>query len=285
MLERRNAPRITRRNAPRITRRNAPRRERSMHFDFATILLIAAVVTGLIWGLDAWLWAPKRRAATEPERQREPVIVDYARSFFPLIVIVLVLRSFLGEPFRIPSGSMMPTLEIGDFILVNKYSYGIRLPVVNRKIVEIGAPQRGDVAVFRYPEDPRIDFIKRVVGLPGDHVVYHDRQLFINGEPVPQSFVGPYGSYPLHAYQRFSERLGEHEHQLLVMPGRESAPLEFHVPPGRYFVMGDNRDNSNDSRDWGMVPDENLVGRAVLVWMSWAPGRGPVWSRIGTRID
>lgn len=255
-----------------------------MHFDFATMLLIAAVVTGLIWGLDAWVWAPKRRAATEPERQREPLIVDYARSFFPLIVIVLVLRSFLGEPFRIPSGSMMPTLLVGDFILVNKYTYGIRLPVVNRKVVEIGAPRRGDVAVFRYPVQPRVDFIKRIVGLPGDHVAYRDKRLFINGEPVPQSSAGPYGSFPEHALQRMTERLGDAEHELLVMPGRASAELEFYVPEGEYFVMGDNRDNSNDSRDWGTVPDENLVGRAVLIWMSWAPGNGPAWDRFGKRI-
>lgn len=253
-----------------------------MHLDFATVLFIAALVTGVIWALDARIWAPRRRAAGV---DREPVVVDYARSFFPLIVIVLVLRSFIGEPFRIPSGSMLPTLAVGDFILVDKFSYGIRLPVINRKVIDVGAPERGEVAVFRYPLDPRVDFIKRIVGLPGDRIEYRDKQLFVNGEPVPQSFLGPFGAYPVHALQRHGETLGDNEYETLVMPGRERGPLEFVVPDGEYFVMGDNRDNSNDSRDWGTVPDANLVGRAVLVWMSWAPGEGPVWSRIGTRIN
>lgn len=255
-----------------------------MHFDFATILVIAAVVTGLIWAADAWLWASARRAETDPERQRVPVVVDYARSFFPLIVLVLVLRSFVGESFRIPSGSMLPTLAVGDFILVNKFAYGLRLPVVDIKVVEVGAPRRGDIAVFRYPADPRVDFIKRVVGLPGDHLVYRDKQLFVNGVAVPQQVAGAYGSFPEHALQRRTEQLTDTAYETLVMPGRDAPALEFFVPEGEYFVMGDNRDNSNDSREWGTVPDENLVGRAFLVWMSWAPGEGPVWHRIGTRI-
>lgn len=256
-----------------------------MHFDFAAALVLGALVTGLVWGLDALLWAPRRRAAAGDDgRVREPVVVDYARSFFPLILVVLVLRSFIGEPFRIPSGSMLPTLLVGDFILVNKFAYGLRLPVVDTKIMDVGAPARGDVIVFRYPEEPRVDFIKRVVGLPGDHVVYRDKQLFINGEAVPQEDAGPYGSYPVEALQRRRERLGGVEHELLVMPGRQAGELEFSVPEGEYFVMGDNRDNSNDSREWGTVPEGNLVGRAFLVWMSWAPGDGPLWRRFGTRI-
>ena len=256
-----------------------------MHFDFSAALVLGALVTGVVWAADAWLFAPRRRADAVGSEPREPVVVDYARSFFPLIVIVLVLRSFVGEPFRIPSGSMLPTLLVGDFILVNKFAYGLRLPVVDTKILDVGEPQRGDVIVFRYPEDPSVDFIKRVVGVPGDHVVYRDKQLFINGEPMPQSFVGPYGAYPVEAIQVRSETLGGDPHGILVMPGRgSSAALEFSVPAGEYFVMGDNRDNSNDSRGWGMVPEANLVGRAFLVWMSWVPGEGPLWSRLGTVI-
>lgn len=254
-----------------------------MHFDFSAALVIGALVTGLVWAFDALMFAPRRRLAATPAR--EPVVVDYARSFFPLIVGVLFLRSFVGEPFRIPSGSMVPTLLVGDFILVNKYAYGLRLPVVDTKILEVGAPERGDVVVFRYPQDPSVDFIKRVVGLPGDRIAYRDKQLFVNGEAVPQSHVGAYGDYPIQAVQLRRERLGDSEHALIVMPGRDAEPLEFSVPEGEYFVMGDNRDNSNDSREWGTVPEGNLVGRAVVVWMSWVPGEGPMWSRIGTWID
>lgn len=251
---------------------------------FATMLILAVLVTGLVWALDALVWAPRRRAAYGDDA-REPVAVDYARSFFPLLLVILLLRAFVGEPFRIPSGSMLPTLEIGDFILVNKYAYGLRLPVLNHKIVEVGAPRRGDVAVFRYPADTRTDFIKRVVGVPGDHIEYRGKRLFINGEEMPQELLGPYGAYPVQVVERRAERIGETPHELLIMPGRDYPDLEFYVPEGQYFVMGDNRDNSNDSREWGMVPEDHLVGRAVLVWMSWAPGRGPVWNRFGTRIN
>ncbi len=256
-----------------------------MHFDFAAALVLAAAVTGLIWLADALFWAPARRAASDPDRQREPVVVDYARSFFPLIVIVLVLRSFLGEPFRIPSGSMMPTLMAGDFILVNKYTYGLRLPVVDHKILDLGSPERGDIVVFRFPQDPSVDFIKRVIGLPGDHIVYREKQLYINGEPVPQRELGGSGGYPSQDLEIRHETLDGTVHEILVMPGRGEPALEFYVPEGEYFVMGDNRDNSNDSRVWGTVPDRNLVGRAFLVWMSWEPGGGPVWDRFGTKIQ
>lgn len=253
-----------------------------IHFDFATALVVAAAITGTIWLIEVLWWRKRRDPAVGAE---EPVIVDYARSFFPLIILVLVLRSFLGEPFRIPSGSMQPTLEIGDFILVNKFAYGLRLPVTNFKFLEIGVPQRGDVAVFKYPLDTRVDFIKRIIGVPGDHIVYRDKQLYINGELAPQSVQGPYGAFPVSVIERREELIRDVPHELLVMPGRDTPELEFYVPEGRYFVMGDNRDNSNDSREWGMVPEENLVGRAVAVWMSWAPGRGPVWNRFGTRIN
>lgn len=255
-----------------------------MDFDFALVLVLLAVVTGVIWLLDVVRWAPRRRARLGDDAPL-PVVVDYARSFFPLILLVLVLRSFVGEPFRIPSGSMLPTLEVGDFIFVNKAAYGLRLPVVNYRIFATGTPERGDVAVFRYPPDPSVDFIKRVIGLPGDLVQYRNKRLYINGEEVPQDSLGAYAEYPVQLVERRLEILGGEGHEMLVMPGRNSPDLEFRVPEGQYFVMGDNRDNSNDSREWGMVPEENLVGRAVMVWMSWAPERGPVWSRIGTRIE
>lgn len=267
--------------------------------DFATMMVIALAVCGAIWALDARLWAPKRRAALaaataatggslgEDERQRiykEPLLVEYARSFFPVILIVLLLRSFLVEPFRIPSGSMIPTLWVGDFILVNKFTYGIRLPVVNRKIIDVGAPERGDVVVFRFPTDPSTDYIKRVIGLPGDRIEYRDKTLFVNGEPLPQHYIGPYTEVstgiPLPA-RLYVESLGGAEHELVVHPdyiGRLDIG-EWRVPAGHYFVMGDNRDNSNDSRAWGYVPESNLVGKAFLIWMNWSS-----WSRIGDGI-
>lgn len=278
-----------------------------MNFDFPTILVAATFVTGLIWAMDALLWAPKRRQAAqalkeqaggdgEPEPAalagvlKEPTVVEYAKSFFPVILIVLLLRSFLVEPFRIPSGSMMPTLLVGDFILVNKYAYGIRLPVLNRKIIAIGAPQRGDVMVFRFPKDPSIDYIKRVVGVPGDRVVYRDKTLFVNGEKVAQVPAGRYIgtgsglSYSGAGVRR--ENLSGVEHDILVMPRQRGANSDVTVPEGHYFVMGDNRDNSNDSRYWGFVPDENLIGKAFMIWMNWdSAGNGVGWDRIGDSIE
>lgn len=266
--------------------------------DFATIMVIALAVCGLIWAVDARLWAPGRRAALaaagadlkEEDRQRiakEPLLVEYARSFFPVILIVLLLRSFLVEPFRIPSGSMIPTLWIGDFILVNKFAYGIRLPVVDMKIIDIGEPKRGDVVVFRYPDDPSTDYIKRVVGLPGDRITYHSKTLFINGQPAPQQPAGPYTEVdtgiPLPAKLQM-ESVDGVEHKMVVHPdyfGRLDAG-DWRVPEGSYFVMGDNRDNSNDSRAWGFVPEKNLVGKAFMIWMNWS--NGVTWNRIGDSI-
>jgi signal peptidase I len=202
---------------------------------------------------------------------------------------VLVLRSFVAEPFRIPSGSMMPTLLVGDFILVNKFSYGLRLPVLNTKVLELGEPQRGDVVVFRYPEDPSIDYIKRVVGLPGDHIVYQDKQLTINGEPVGQLPQGTYigtgaGAASTGASLRY-EQLGDVKHDILVRPGVRGIEGEITVPPGHYFMMGDNRDNSKDSRYFGPVPEENLIGKAFMIWMNWdSTAEGVAWDRIGNRI-
>ena len=268
------------------------------------VLLVA--VTGLIWLVDVLLLAPRRRlladatsdgesveeggapAGARPSPAHPPKLVEYARSFFPVFLVVLVLRSFLVEPFRIPSGSMMPTLLVGDFILVNKFSYGIRLPVTDTKIIDIGAPERGDVVVFRYPEDPSTPFIKRVVGVPGDEIAYYDKVLYINGEAVPQEVLGTYrgvgsGTNMTGASLRL-EQLEEQPHEVLVQPGYPSAEGRMTVPADNYFVLGDNRDNSRDSRYWGTVPDENLIGRAFLIWMNWDGGHGIDWSRIGDSI-
>lgn len=269
-----------------------------MNLDFPTLLVLATLLTGGIWALDALIWAPRRRTlATEAAGGaggriplKEPVVVEYARSFFPVILVVLLLRSFLVEPFRIPSGSMMPTLLVGDFILVNKFAYGIRLPVLNTKVVSIGEPKRGDVVVFRYPQDPTVDYIKRVVGLPGDHIGYFRKTIYVNGDPVAQEHAGTYtgeggGAVMSGAEQRI-ENLGGVRHSILVRNGQPSVEGEFVVPPGHYFVMGDNRDNSNDSRYWGTVPEGNLVGKAFMIWMNWDSAAGGVaWSRLGEFIN
>jgi signal peptidase I len=272
-----------------------------MTLDFPTLLVLATFLTGTIWLLDALVWAPRRRAAAQAEKseglrpeqvddlQREPLLVEYSRSFFPIILLVLLLRSFVAEPFRIPSGSMMPTLLIGDFILVNKFAYGLRLPVLNTKFLDLGEPKRGDVAVFRYPENPSIDYIKRVVGLPGDHLAYYEKVLYVNGVPVEQETVSTYvgvgaGEAMTGASLR-SEHLGDETHKILIQPGAPGVEGEFVVPEGQYFVMGDNRDNSNDSRYWGAVAEEHLVGRAFVIWMNWDAANGGItWSRIGQRI-
>ena len=266
-----------------------------MNFDFATILTLLVLASGAIWAYDGLVLARRRetvRPAGEGEEQplAPPKIVEYARSFFPIFLIVLVLRSFLVEPFRIPSGSMMPTLLIGDFILVNKFIYGIRLPVIDKKIIEISEPQRGDIVVFRFPEDPSIPFIKRVVGLPGDRIGYYNKQLHINGNPVSQQRVGVYagsGSGAGHTGAPvLREKLGEVEYEILIRPGQHAPGWEWVIPDGSYFVMGDNRDNSRDSRFWGYVPDENLIGKAFFVWMSWDwAGGGINWNRIGNTIQ
>ena len=275
-----------------------------MDFDFPTLLVAATFITGVIWALDAWLWAPKRHAAatdlkaagagTNAERieaaLKEPVLVEYAKSFFPVILAVLLLRSFLVEPFRIPSGSMMPTLLVGDFILVNKYTYGIRLPVANWKVIDLNLPQRGDVAVFRYPKDPSVDYIKRVVGVPGDHIEYRDKVLYVNGAKVAQvpagTYIGTGSGLSASGASVRVEQLGEVQHQILVEPRKPNRAGSFRVPEGEYFVMGDNRDNSNDSRFWGTVPEANLVGKAFMIWMNWdGAGGGVSWQRIGEGIQ
>ena len=275
-----------------------------MSFDFQTIMVIAVVVMGVIWAIDAIKFAPVRNAKIKEAEQKagkplseeeiqiiakEPVLAEYSRALMPIILIVLVLRSFIIEPFRIPSGSMMPTLLVGDFILVNKFSYGVRLPVTNTKILDTGAPQRGDVAVFRYPEDPSTDYIKRIVGLPGDHLKYINKTLYINGEPAKQEVIGSYqgvgsGVSMSGASERIEDITGV-QHKILVIPNGVSVPGEVIVPQGQYFVMGDNRDNSRDSRFWGFLEEKYLKGRAFMIWMNWDSANGGVaWSRIGTNI-
>ena len=276
-----------------------------MHFDFPAIMVLAVVITGVIWAMDIWLWAPKRKQQLSDaiakkgelsEEQifekkekilKEPVIVEYSRSLFPVILIVLILRSFLIEPFRIPSGSMMPTLLDGDFILVNKFTYGIRLPVINTKVIDIGSPQRGDVAVFRYPKDPSVDYIKR---LPGDKIVYRNKKLYINGELMRQTDFGRYEAsgvgITMAGAQMLEEDLNQVKHNILIDHDRPVLNMEYRVADGEYFVMGDNRDNSNDSRFWGTVPEQNLVGRAFMIWMNWdSTDNGVTWSRIGQSIE
>mgnify|MGYP002674687817 CR=1 FL=1 len=282
--------------------------------NFALILFIITLVTGVFWVLERVRFLPERRrradaacAAFEAANRealgrgeqalvdecrairareiRQPWWLEYTAGLFPVILVVFLLRSFLFEPFRIPSGSMLPTLHIGDFILVNKYDYGIRLPVTNQKIIDLGSPKRGDVVVFRYPMDESVDFIKRIVGVPGDRVEYRDKVLYINGveqkQSAPRDFLDESTMITL---DERDEALGEVDHMIAIdhrRPGwvplhavmRREQECSYNdrgfvctVPPGKYFAMGDNRDNSEDSRYWGFVPDENLVGRAVLIW-------------------
>lgn len=279
-----------------------------MSFDFPMIMVLAVFTTGIIWALDAWLWAPKRRAqvsvaaeggatlnaAELEEKQRrvlkEPIIVEYSRSLFPVILIVLILRSFIVEPFRIPSGSMMPTLLVGDFILVNKYAYGIRLPVINTKIIDVSSPKRGDVAVFRYPKDPSTDYIKRVIGLPGDRISYFNKVVYVNGEAMEQLdqsvYQGVGSGIGMSGNRLLLEKLDTLDHNILIDDNKPIMNGDFIVPTGHYFVMGDNRDNSNDSRFWGTVPQDNLVGKAFMIWMNWdSNNNGITWSRIGNGIE
>lgn len=286
--------------------------------DFALFLFICTVVSGVYFAAEAGFFAPRRReqtvrtllefdrrtkpasgprpdaldkerSALQEQLSRRPWWVEYTAGFFPVIALVFVLRSFLFEPFRIPSGSMIPTLQVGDLILVNKYVYGIRLPVVNRTVLELGHPRRGDVMVFRYPHQPSQDYIKRVVGLPGDRVDYRDHTLTINGVPVPMREIEPYfDPGRVQSYKQDIETLGSVEHRVIFNEG-DGTPIHpalqhtnpeacvysaggvaCTVPPESYFVMGDNRDNSEDSRFWGFVPDRNVVGRAFFIWMNFS---------------
>jgi signal peptidase I len=256
-------------------------------FDFSFVLVLATLVTGLVWALDAWYLRPRRLARAEPGvLPAEPVLVEYARSFFPIILIVLVVRSFLFEPFRIPSDSMMPTLLDGDFIFVNKFTYGLRLPVVNAEVVALGEPQRGDVVVFRLPADPSTNYIKRLVGLPGDHVVVREKRVYVNGELQPVELDGVYTGFGHTGAQIALETLGAVPHRVLYIPERASYDFDDVVPAGHYFFMGDNRDNSRDSRfpEVGYVPTDHVVGKAVRIWLNWNLPNAPIWNRIGDAI-
>lgn len=263
-----------------------------MTIDFPLILVILVGGTGLIWLLDAVFLAPGRRQVIaglqqrypqwdqeeSPQREQfqagvareaaEPLVVEYSRSFFPVLFVVFFLRSFLVEPFQIPSSSMVPTLKVGDYILVNKFTYGIRLPVSRTKVFDLGSPQRGDVMVFFPPHMNDTYYIKRVVGLPGDTVSYRNKRLFVNGEPVSHEEVavipGPY------VRRRIGiEELGDARFQMQVDDARPPRDFTVLVRPGHYFMMGDNRDNSSDSRVWGQVPEKDIVGRAFAIWMHW----------------
>ena len=285
--------------------------------NFALILFVLVVVTGVAWVLDKLVFLPRRRKAADSaieefdrqqsridkrfadenaaqtrsklrdEKLRQPWWLEYTASFFPVILAVFVVRSFVVEPFKIPSGSMVPTLLVGDFILVNKYDYGLRLPIVNTKVTAGQPLARGDVVVFRYPKDESVDYIKRVIGLPGDVVAYEDKKLTINGQPVPETPLPDYFDEERIGYaKQFEESFGSRKNAILNNPavppfviGAEDYPYRNNcsynsrgvvckVPPGHYFMMGDNRDNSADSRYWGFVPDANIVGRAFFIWMN-----------------
>ncbi len=293
---------------------------------FSLILVIITLVSGIIWAIDAFAFAPKRKQAlalaetnqsldddAKEKILREPAVVETAHSIFPVIAFVLILRSFIYEPFQIPSGSMMPTLLVGDFILVEKFSYGLKDPVWRSQLVETGKPKRGDVVVFKYPINPKIDYIKRVVGLPGDKIIYRNKHLSIakacvDATDCPKAEVihtdelnrGEFNQNGV-AMLRYEEQLGDVNHDILIHPSRrdrihdyhqqaDTKAYEFVVPEGQYFMMGDNRDNSLDSRFWGFVPEANLVGKAVAIWISFEFERTeadllPTWVPTGVRFN
>lgn len=257
-----------------------------MHIDFPLILVSTTLLTGLISLLDIIFLAPGRKR----NNQEMPTMIDYARSFFPVLLIVLIIRSFIVQPFRVPTGSLEPTILPNDFVAVNQFAYGLRLPVLNKKIVNIGKPKKGDIVVFRYPVNPKLDYVKRVIGIPGDHITYKNKILTINGQEIKQQFLKtgidfePPGIYiPVDVKE---EILNGIKYKILINKENNIAPdFETTVPEGQYFVMGDNRDNSIDSRYWGFVPEENLIGKAFLIWFSWDSTHYRIrWSRIGTKL-
>jgi signal peptidase I len=256
----------------------------TLDIDFELFLTLATLLTGIICLIDVMFFAKHR----QPEAAM-PKVFEYSHSFFPVLLIVLLLRSFVVEPFRIPSGSLEPTLVPGDFIAANKFAYGLRLPISHTKILAISEPKAGEIAVFRYPVDQNMDLIKRVVGVPGDKVSYVNKVLYINGVEQPQEYLGPgldaEDGYdiPVNVYQ---ETLNGVKHLIYVNPTKPANDITVTVPSGEYFMMGDNRDNSNDSRYWGFMPEGNLVGKAFFIWFSWDGDANSVrWNRIGERIN
>ncbi|HJP03677.1 MAG: signal peptidase I [Chromatiales bacterium] len=249
--------------------------------DFALVLVILTGLSGLVCGAEFLF---RRIADAENSEPSKNIAVDYSRSFFPVLLLVLIVRSFLFEPFRIPSSSMVPTLLVGDFIFVNKYTYGLRLPVLHSKIMDIGEPERGDVIVFRLPSDPSVNYIKRLVGLPGDTIAHVNKRLYINDKLVAleQTDIESDASSVIAL-----ERLGKVEHNIRLMRFKAGSDGKYIVPAGHYFMMGDNRDNSQDSRfpQVGYVPQENIVGKAVRVWMNWDFPESPQWVRIGNKVE
>ncbi len=255
-----------------------------MMFNFAFYLTIAVVITGVITLIDRLFFYKKRRAVG---KKKAPTVVEYARAFFPVLLIVWILRSFLIQPYRVPTGSLEPTIMPGDFIAVQQFAYGLRLPILNKKIVSIGEPQRGQIVLFHWPKDPKIVFVKRVIGLPGDHVVYKNKVLYINGKKMNQTFLHDADDLGSYGFRRLvevkQEDLDGVKHKIYVQPiGGETQDYNITVPPGHYFMMGDNRDNSDDSRQWGFVPEKDLIGKAFGIWMSWDPLENDIrWNRIG----
>jgi signal peptidase I len=273
--------------------------------NFALILFLLTVATGILWAIDRFHFR-KRRAPDAPE----PAWVEYAASFFPVLLVVFLLRSFVAEPFKIPSSSMRPTLQVGDFILVNKFTYGLRMPIVEAKFLPLGEPRRGDVVVFRYPVNPSQDFIKRVVGIGGDVVTYQDKKLTVNGKPFPQVRDGTYGYLETLRYETLDKYLetahnGDATHAYAIGIDPSRAPVypqnvrpfpqrdncdyndrgfTCKVPAGHYFMMGDNRDNSDDSRYWGFVPDDHIRGKAFFIWFNWDDIASFAWQRVGSGI-
>lgn len=253
--------------------------------DLSLIFTLLLGASGLILLADTAILKRWRHAAPSA---RDPLPIQYARCLFPVILIVLLIRSFIVEPFRIPSASMMPGLVDGDFIFVNKFSYGLRLPVLNLKILSTGHPQRGDVVVFRLPSDPSTHYIKRLIGIPGDHIVVRDNTIFINGARVQATREGDYtGGYGFSGADLEVERIGERDHLIMLARNRRSSDYDAVVPAGSYFFMGDNRNDSEDSRfaQVGFVPDRNLDGRATLIWMNWRIPDWPIWNRFGTKVN
>ncbi|KTD25864.1 MULTISPECIES: signal peptidase I [Legionella] len=249
--------------------------------NFALLLVVLSLITGIIYLFDVLFWAKKRAPEQKPGK-----IIEYSRSFFPVFFLVLLLRSFLIEPFRIPSGSLEPTLLVGDFLAVNKFAYGFRIPVWEKKIIPVSNPKTGEIVVFRWPPDPSYDYIKRVIGIPGDKISYHNKVLTINGKEMKQTFI----EYTIDessgkAVAKYKEDLNGVMHDIYVRPDAPAEDFEIEVPPGQYFMMGDNRDDSADSRYWGFTADKYLRGRAFIVWMSWNGKTDSIrWSRIGKLI-